>query len=112
MGNNRSLWMFGKCGSLMTKDKELLIDSHIRYMLNKTLSMFEYENLPETIPQRELEIIIQICRFGIVTKRDEKLFVFYGGLGGEPNEYYQPTQAIVTNPYLRFSSVFSLIEIF
>ena len=100
--------MFGKCGSLMTKDKELLIDSHIRYMLNKTLSMFEYENLPETIPQRELEIIIQICRFGIVTKRDDKLFVFYGGLGGEPNEYYQPTQAIVANPYLRFSSVLKL----
>ena len=77
-------------------------------MLNRTLSMFEYENLPETIPQRELEIIIQICRFGIITKRDEKLFVFYGGLGGEPNEYYQPTQAIVTNPYLRFSSVLKL----
>lgn len=108
MGNNRNIWLFGKSGSLITKDKDLLIDSHIRYMLNKTLSMFEYKNLPDTIPQRELELIIQICRFGIVTKKDGNLFVFYGGLGGEPNEYYQPTQAIVSNPYLRFSDVLSL----
>lgn len=108
MGNNRNIWLFGKTGSLITKDKELLIDSHIRYMLNKTLSMFEYTGLPRTIPQRELELIIQICRFGIVTKREDKLFVFYGGLGGEPNEYYQPTQAIVSNPYLRFSDVLKL----
>ena len=108
MGNNRNIWLFGKTGSLITKDKELLIDSHIRYMLNKTLSMFEYTGLPRTIPQRELELIIQICRFGIVTKKDNDLFVFYGGLGGEPNEYYQPTQAIVTNPYLRFSDVLKL----
>lgn len=108
MGNNRNIWLFGNRGSLITKDKELLIDSHIRYMLTKTLSMFEYENLPETIPERELELILQICRFGIVTKKDDKLFVFYGGLGGEPNEYYQPTQAIVSNPYLRFSDVLNL----
>lgn len=108
MGNNRNVWLFGKCGSLITKDKELLIDSHIRYMLNKTLSMFEYTNLPRTIPQRELELIIQICRFGIVTRKNGELFVFYGGLGGEPNEYYQPTQAIVSNPYLRFSDVLKL----
>ena len=108
MGNNRNIWLFGKTGSLITKDKELLIDSHMRYMLTKTLSMFEYTGLPKTIPQRELELIIQICRFGIVTRKDGELFVFYGGLGGEPNEYYQPTQAIVSNPYLRFSDVLKL----
>ena len=35
-------------------------------------------------------------------------FVFYGGLAGEPNEYYQATQAVVSNPYLRFSEVLKL----
>lgn len=112
MGNNRSIWLFGESKSLITKDKEMLIDSHIRYMLTKTLSMFEYTGLPKTIPQRELELILQICRFAIFTKaptdNGEKLFVFYGGLGGMPNEYYQPTQAIVSNPYLRFTSVLNL----
>ena len=51
-------------------------------------------------------------RFAIFTKAPtkdgEKLFVFYGGLGGMPNEYYQPTQAIVTNPYLKFFDVLKL----
>ena len=92
----------------MLKDKQLLIDSYIKYMCVRSLSIFKYENLPETIPERDLELIIQTCRFGIVTKKDDKLFVFYGGLGGEPNEYYQPTQAIVSNPYLRFSKVLKL----
>lgn len=92
----------------MLKDKQLLIDSYIKYMYVRSLSIFKYENLPETIPERDLELIIQTCRFGIVTKKDDKLFVFYGGLGGEPNEYYQPTQAIVSNPYLRFSKVLKL----
>ena len=108
MGNNRNVWLFGGKLPFVTKDKCALIDSHIRYMLTKTLSMFEYTGLPDTIPQRELELIIQICRFGIITKSDDKLFVFYGGLGGEPNEYYQPTQAIVSNPYLKFYDVLKL----
>lgn len=107
MGNNRNIWLFGSKQPLL-KDKKSLIDSYVRYMLIRTLSMFKYENLPETIPERELELIIQTYRFGIITKKDDKLFVFFGGLGGEPNEYYQPTQAIVSNPYLRFSDVLKL----
>lgn len=114
MGNNidtRSLWMFGHKGTIL-QNKEMLIDSYFKYMEAKTLKMFEWENLPDTIPERELELILQICRFAIFTRaktdEGEKLFVFYGGLGGMPNEYYQPTQAIVSNPYLRFSSVLDL----
>ena len=113
MGNidNRSLWLFGYKGSIL-QNKQMLIDSYFKYMEIKTLEMFEWKNLPETIPQRELELILQICRFAIFTKaptdNGEKLFVFYGGLGGMPNEYYQPTQAIVSNPYLRFTKVLNL----
>lgn len=105
---NRNIWIFGGRDKPLLKDKELLVDSYMKYMLNRTLSMFEYKNLPDTIPQREIEMILQICRFAIFTKKDDKLFVFYGGLGGVPNEYYQPTQAIVTNPYLKFSDVLKL----
>ena len=107
MGMNRNIWLFGERGSLL-KNKQLLTDSYIKYMLNRTLRMFEYKGLPETIPQRELELIIQMCRVAIFTKVDGDLFVFYGGLGGVPNEYYQPTQAIFTNPYLKFSDVLKL----
>ena len=114
MGNidNRSLWLFGYKGTIL-ENKQMLIDSYFKYMMAKTLEMFEWKNLPDTIPQRELELILQICRFAIFTKADtpqgeNKLFVFYGGLAGMPNEYYQPTQAIVTNPYLRFNGVMKL----
>lgn len=113
MGNidNRSLWLFGYKGSIL-ENKQMLTDSYFKYMLIKTLEMFEWKNLPKTIPVRELELILQVCRFAIFTKaptkEGDKLFVFYGGLGGMPNEYYQPTQAIVSNPYLRFTSVLNL----
>ena len=115
MGNNidtRSLWLFGHKGTIL-ENKQALIDSYLKGMMNKTMRMFEWENLPKTLPQREVEIILQTCRFIIIadapTKEDgKKLFVFYGGLGGMPNEYYQPTQAIVANPYLRFSKVLNL----
>lgn len=104
---NRDIWIFG--GKLpVLKNKNLLVDTYIKRFFIRTSQMFEYKNLPETIPQRELELIIQFCRVAIFTKKEDKLFVFYGGLGGQPNEYYQPTQAIVSNPYLRFSSVLNL----
>ena len=104
---NRDIWIFG--GKLpVLKNKDLLIDTYIKRFFIRTSQMFEYKNLPETIPQRELELIIQFCRVAIFTKKEDKLFVFYGGLGGQPNEYYQPTQAIVSNPYLKFSSVLDL----
>ena len=109
--DTRSLWLFGYKGTIL-ENKPMLIDSYFKYMMAKSIRMFEWKNLPETIPQRELELLLQICRFVIFTKSPtddgEKLFVFYGGLGGMPNEYYQPTQAIVSNPYLKFSSVLKL----
>lgn len=114
MGNidTRSLWLLGGKNTSILKNKDMLIDSYLKYSYAKTISMFEYENLPETIPQRELELLLQIARFVIwcKDKESDKLFVFYGGLGGIPNEYYQPTQAIVTNPYLRFTSVLDVEE--
>ena len=108
---NRGNW-FKNCfaSQHILKDKERLIQSYIDYMFVRTQRMFVYKDLPETIPQRELERILQIYRFAIIAKdkKTDKLFVFYGGLGGEPNEYYQPTQAIVSNPYLRYFEVLEL----
>ena len=109
--DTRSLWLFGYKGTILD-NKQMLIDAYMKDMQKKTLRMFEWKNLPDSIPQRELELILQLCRFAIFTKvktdNGEKLFVFYGGLGGMPNEYYQPTQAIVVNPYLKFFDVLKL----
>ena len=44
----------------------------------------------------------------LFTEKDGKLYVFYGGLGGLPNPYYQPTIGIVANPYLQFNKTIEL----
>ena len=104
MGDNgipsRADWLFGKTfGIDIVKDKDALIQSYARYMLGNTLEMFEYDGLPETIPQKELEILHQINSFAVWKEVNGKLYVFFAGLGGVLNEYYHPTRAIISNPY-------------
>ena len=102
---SRSDWLFGGTfGVDIVKNKSELIRSYSVYMLNNTLQMFEYDGLPETVPQKELEILHQINGFAIWAKVNGKLYVFHGGLGGVLDEYYHPTRAIVSNPYLNFSA--------
>lgn len=107
---DRDNWRFSRYEKYMLKDKEYLIDYYIQLSLVKTLKMFEYDGLPDTIPARELERIVQLGSFGYWLKKDDKLYVFYGGLGGIPNEYYQPTKFIVANPYLKFFDVVEVNE--
>lgn len=102
---SRADWLFGESlGIDILSDKQQLVKSYIRYMLNQTLEMFEYGGLPETIPQKEIEILHQINASCIWKKVDDKLYVFFGGLGGILDEYYHPTRAIVSNPYLKFNA--------
>lgn len=99
---NRAKWSFSQYDNFILKDKKQLIDYHILDALSRTLRMFEYEGLPDTIPERELEKIIQLYGFCYFLEKDNQLYVFYGGLGGQPNEYYQPTEFFVSNAYLKF----------
>lgn len=108
MGDNkvpsRSDWLFGGLlGSDILSDKPKLIESYVRYMLSQTLEIFEYSGLPESIPQKEIEVLHQINAFAIWKKVKGKLYVFHGGLGGELDEYYHPTIATISNPYLNYS---------
>ena len=87
---------------MLLGDKQALIEYHFADALTVTLTMFKYDGLPDTIPYRELEKILQLNAFAYWLKKGDKLYVFFGGLGGRPNEYYEPTQFIVANPYLQF----------
>ena len=73
------------------------------YMLTRTLSMFEYSNLPATLPSTEIEKQLQKNGFTFITMVDNQLYAFTGGLGGEPNAYNEPTQITINNPALNFS---------
>ena len=103
MPNNRGLWNFDFSDKYKLNKKEL-VNSYIRYMLNRTQDMFEYKGLPESIPKKNLELYLQTKGFVVIpSKNIDKPIAMYGGLGGEPNEYYMPTIAIVNNPYLKYN---------
>lgn len=84
-------------------DKIRCIRQHIAYMLNRTQSMFRWENLPDTIPERSLELFLQTNGNVCFYEYENNLYVFTGGLGGEPDVYYMPTIYTIANPALKIS---------
>ena len=106
----RNSWRFGKCNNSILNDKALLQKQIISQMLNKTITIFKYGNLPETITDKDIEIITQVNGYSIWKEVDGKLYVFYGSLGGEPNPYYLPTLAIIANPALRYNASLKIDE--
>ena len=99
---SRNEWIFG-CLRNPLEDKQYMLRSYILQMLNKTTRIFKYNNLPETIPQKDLEILLQVNGSATITEVDGNLYAFRGGLGGIPNAYYLPTLSVVANPYLKFN---------
>lgn len=90
------------------KSKKANIAQMNGYMLAKTLSMFEYDALPESIPQIEFERMLQTSGYAFVTEVEGTLYAFTGGLGGIPDVYGQPTQITISNPALNFNKTLSL----
>lgn len=87
-----------------SKDKKVIADTIGMNVLNKLQSAFKWSGLPETIPQKWLETQLMINGFSFVAKApDGNLYAFFGGLGGEPDPYYQPTIITVANPALNLS---------
>lgn len=89
-------------------NKDTAINNFIANALNKLQSMFTYEGLPETIPQKWLEYYLMCNGNTFVTKVNGNLYAFTGGVGGEPNEYYQPTIYTVANPALKLSKEYKI----
>lgn len=87
----------------LVKNKDIAVNYFIESTLNKTQSMFFYKGLPSTMPQSELENILQRYGFAVIADVDGKLYALRGGLGGVTNAYYKPTTATVANPYLKIS---------
>lgn len=85
-------------------DKDVLLSSYIRYFLARIQSMFKYEGLPDTIPQKWLENYLLCNGYCVWIKNGDDLVVTFAGVGGKPDIYYIPTECIVTNPYLKQSA--------
>ena len=91
-------------------NKELNVRNHIKYMLNRSSMMFQYHNLPDTIPQRELELQLQANGFCVFVKVDGDYYVVNAGLGGVPDVYNLPTEAVVSIPALKYNKTLKIDE--
>lgn len=85
------------------RNKKRAVSNHLAYMLNRTQAMFEWRNLPDTIPARSLELFLQVNGNVCFYEHENNLYVFTGGLGGEPDVYYMPTIYTIANPALKLS---------
>lgn len=85
------------------KNKSKNINTLLQYMLRRSTQMFSYTNLPDSIPKYILELYMQTNGNVCFYEHEHNLYVFTGGLGGEPNVYYMPTIYTVSNPALKIS---------
>lgn len=84
------------------KNKARALQYRVNYMLARLCAMFKYEGLPDTIPQRMLELYLLSIGHCVITRVDGVLYALFGGFGGKLDEYYRPTIYTVSNPYLTF----------
>lgn len=98
--------MYVKSYNHLEKTRNISLDNEITY--NKTMAMFKYHNLPDTIPSYELENLLQKNGFACVAQVEGSLYAFDGGLGGEPDVYYRPTICTVANPALKLTRDFEI----
>lgn len=86
-------------------DKDRSTRFHIDNMLNKTITMFKYNGLPDSLPERELELILQLHGNAIITMHDGNLIALSGSYAPPKDLYYRSKKYLVANPYLSNNSI-------
>lgn len=92
--------LFEKYGILGKNNK---IDSYKYYfkmLLSKLDSLFEWENLPDTVDRCFLNTNLFLLGYSAFFKVGNNLYTNFGTFGGTPNENYYPTNFIIANPVL------------
>lgn len=113
-------WYFG-CSfgkQVDFSDKQESVAQYVSYMLNRTQAMFKYVGLPDSLPQRNLELMLQTNGFIAIPIPDKvpalkgKLYAFADGasLGGERDVYYMPTICNIASPALNWSASLKIGE--
>ena len=90
-------------------NKQLNLYDYIRSIINRTLSMFEYENLPDTLKSSIIEDQLQENGYTVIFKYQNKLYSTVAGLSGrEKSPYNQPTTAIINVPALNYNQTLTI----
>lgn len=105
---NRKNRLYDSMISYDFTDKIRCNRNYIFQFLSRTQQIFTYTGLPETIPQKFLELYLQYNGFACIAEYAGKLYAFFGGLGGEPDEYYQPTICVVANQALKLNKTYTI----
>lgn len=90
------------------KDKDTAIHTFIETSLDKTQQIFKYDNLPETIPQSELENLLQRYGHCIIVKENGELYAITGGFSGENDVYNKPRFYTVSNVALNLYKTYEI----
>ena len=57
-------------------------------LLNKTLTMFDYQGLPDSLPYTEIEKVLQLNGYGFITMYDNQIVVLNGEYYGTDKDIY------------------------
>lgn len=98
------------------KFKHNLMIEYVMYMLDKSIPMFEYGNLPKDwrTPPRKLEEFIQtrgcvsIIQFEGNEKKPAGYYAVFGGRGGERDANYEPIDFVFANPFLGLDGAYRI----
>ena len=90
------------------KDKDTAVTSFIARSLAQTQSMFVWAGLPDSIPTKELERMLQTGGDVFVTEVENNLYALQGGKGGELDAYGRPTLYTVANPALHLNKTYNI----
>lgn len=96
---SESRWLTEALNFLLM-DRDIHSLHFIKETLNKTQQIFVYDNLPLTLPQEELERLLQEEGEAFVTLHDGQLYAFSSSKTGKPDVYHRPTEVIVTSEAL------------
>ena len=95
--------------SYSTTNKAENVRNIIDSVVNKTLTMYLYTNLPDTLPIEELEKILQLSGTGFVTMIDEQLVVLKGTYSYDEVDIYNRPYKI--NCYLPDKKTYKMFNI-
>lgn len=75
------------------------LNDFVQSIMNRTLGMFDYSNLPDTLPAVEIEKRLQLKGHATIFEYKGKLYVTTGAYAGmDKSPYNEPTQVIVNVP--------------
>lgn len=90
------------------KDKKQNVQLLNDYMLMRTLAMFDWSGLPDTIPEVELEKQLQKFGYSFIVEHKNELYALQGTFTGDLNAYGEYEHIQINNPYLKLNKKFNL----